>query len=113
MTNRNKKSVVLDLKTKEGHEALCRLVVNADVLITNYRLDAINRLQIDYDTLRALNPKLIYALATGYGEKGEEKDKPGYDTVCYWTRSGFESIFSPSMAGLVLSLLAPVITPVQ
>ncbi|MFL2849420.1 MAG: CaiB/BaiF CoA transferase family protein [Pseudohongiellaceae bacterium] len=95
MTNRNKKSVVLDLKTKEGHEALCRLAEDADVLITNYRLDAINRLKIDYDTLRALNPKLIYALATGYGEKGEEKDKPGYDTVCYWTRSGFESHIFP------------------
>ena len=65
------------------------------VLITNYRLDAIYRLKIDYDTLRALNPKLIYALATGYGEKGEEKDKPGYDTVCYWTRSGFESHIFP------------------
>jgi crotonobetainyl-CoA:carnitine CoA-transferase CaiB-like acyl-CoA transferase len=95
MTNRNKKSVVLDLKTEEGHEALCKLAAEADVLITNYRLDAINRLKIDYDTLHAINPRLIYGLATGYGENGEEKDKPGYDTVCYWTRSAFESHVFP------------------
>ncbi|MDD9890926.1 MAG: CaiB/BaiF CoA-transferase family protein, partial [Gammaproteobacteria bacterium] len=53
------------------------------------------RLNIDYDTIRAVNPKIIYALATGYGEKGEEKDKPGYDTVCYWTRSGIEMHLFP------------------
>ena len=90
MTNRNKKSVVLDLKTEEGHDAVCRLASDADVFITNYRIDAINRLKINYDSMRDVNPKLIYALATGYGEKGEEIDKPGYDTVCYWTRSGIE-----------------------
>lgn len=95
MTNRNKKSVVLDLKTAEGHDAICRLAAEADVFITNYRLDAVSRLNIDYDTIRAVNPKIIYALATGYGEKGEEKDKPGYDTVCYWTRSGIEMHLFP------------------
>ena len=95
MTNRNKKSVVLDLKTEEGLDAVCRLASDADVFITNYRIDAINRLKIDYDSMREINPKLVYALATGYGEKGEEIDKPGYDTVCYWTRSGIESHLFP------------------
>ncbi len=95
MTNRNKKSVVLDLKTEEGHDAVCRLAAEADVFITNYRLDAINRLKIDYDTIKQVNPKLVYALATGYGESGAEKDKPGYDTVCYWTRSGIEMQLFP------------------
>jgi len=95
MTNRNKKSVVLDLKTTEGHDAVCRLAAEADVFITNYRLNAIKRLNIEYETIKAINPKIIYALATGYGEKGEEKDKPGYDTVCYWTRSGIEMHLFP------------------
>ena len=95
MTNRNKRSLVLDLKNSDAHEALCKLVKEADIFITNYRLDAVSRLKIDYETMKAVNPKLIYALATGYGEKGEEKDKPGYDTICYWTRSAFENHIFP------------------
>ena len=95
MTNRNKRSLVLDLKDSGAHEALCKLVKEADIFITNYRLDAVSRLKIDYETMKAVNPKLIYALATGYGEKGEEKDKPGYDTICYWTRSAFENHIFP------------------
>lgn len=95
MTNRNKKSVVLDLKTAAGHDAVCRLAAKADIFITNYRLNAIDRLKIDYETIKKINPKIIYALATGYGQKGEERDKPGYDTVCYWTRSGIEMHLFP------------------
>ena len=74
MTNRNKRSLVLDLKKQDAYEALCKLVKDADVFITNYRLDAVSRLKIDYESMKAINPKLIYALATGYGEKGSEKD---------------------------------------
>jgi len=95
MTNRNKRSLVLNLKDNDAHEALCKLVKQADIFITNYRLDAVSRLKIDYETMKAINPKLIYALATGYGEKGKEKDKPGYDTICYWTRSAFENHIFP------------------
>ena len=95
MTNRNKRSLVLDLKKQDAYEALCKLVKDADVFITNYRLDAVSRLKIDYESMKAINPKLIYALATGYGEKGSEKDKPGYDTICYWTRSAFENHVFP------------------
>mgnify|MGYP003321115905 FL=1 len=95
MTNRNKRSLVLDLKSRDAYEALCKLVKDADVFITNYRLDAISRLKIDYESMSVINPKLIYALATGYGEKGSEKDKPGYDTICYWTRSAFENHIFP------------------
>ena len=54
MTNRNKKSVVLDLKLQESYEVLCKLVKDADVLITNYRLDAISRLKIDYETMKTV-----------------------------------------------------------
>ena len=90
MNNRNKKSVVLDLKTEARYEAFCKLIEDADVMVTNYRLQALERLKLDYESVKAINPKLIYALGTGFGEHGEEKHKAGYDTVCYWTRSAIE-----------------------
>lgn len=93
--NRNKKSIALDLKTDAGYEVFCRLIKDADVLITNYRLKALERLKLEYDDIKALNPKIIYALATGFGEQGDEKDKPGYDTVCYWSRSAIEQHIFP------------------
>lgn len=88
--NRNKKSVVLDLKTEAGYAVFCKIIADADVLITNYRLKALDKLKLDYDSVRALNSKIIYALATGFGEHGEEAHKPGYDVVSYWSRSGIE-----------------------
>ena len=93
--NRNKKSVVLNLKSDQGYAAFCKIISDADVLITNYRLKALSKLKLDYETIRALNPTLIYALATGFGEKGEEAHKPGYDTVAYWSRSGIETQVFP------------------
>lgn len=93
--NRNKKSVVLDLKSDLGYEAFSKIISDADVLITNYRLKALGKLKLDYDSVRKLNPKLIYALATGFGEKGAEAHKPGYDTVAYWSRSGIETQVFP------------------
>lgn len=93
--NRNKKSVVLDLKSEAGYEAFCKLVADADVLVTNYRLKALERLKLEYETIREMNPAIIYALATGFGEQGDEAHKPGYDTVCYWSRSGIETQVFP------------------
>lgn len=93
--NRNKKSVVLNLKTESGYEALCKLIVDADVLVTNYRPAALRKLKLEYETIRELNPKIIYALATGFGEHGDEAQKPGYDTICYWSRSGIENHIFP------------------
>ncbi len=93
--NRNKKSIVLDLKTAAGHAALLKLVSTADIFITNMRPAALVRLRLDYTDLKALNSRLIYAHATAYGEHGDEKDKPGYDTICYWSRSGIEGQVFP------------------
>lgn len=95
MNNRNKKSVALDLKSEAGYEAFCKLLGDADVMVTNYRLKALQRLKLDYASVRQINPKLIYALGTGFGEYGEEKHKSGYDTVCYWSRSGIEGQVFP------------------
>jgi crotonobetainyl-CoA:carnitine CoA-transferase CaiB-like acyl-CoA transferase len=95
MDNRNKKSVVLDLRTEPGKEAMLKLLRRADVFLTNYRRGALKRLNMTYDDLRPLNPRLIYAYGSGYGEIGPEADKPGYDSVCYWSRSGIESTVFP------------------
>jgi crotonobetainyl-CoA:carnitine CoA-transferase CaiB-like acyl-CoA transferase len=93
--NRNKKSVALDLKTAAGRAALLTLLESADVFVTNLRPQALKRLQLDYDSLHEVSPRLIYAHASGYGEEGEEQDKPGYDTICYWSRSAIEAHVFP------------------
>jgi formyl-CoA transferase len=93
--NRNKKSLAIDVKSSAGYEVVCRLVSQADVFATNYRPSALKRLRLTYDDLKPLQPQLIYALGTGFGEQGPESDKPGYDSVCYWSRSGIESQVFP------------------
>jgi crotonobetainyl-CoA:carnitine CoA-transferase CaiB-like acyl-CoA transferase len=80
-TNRNKKSVVLDLKRPEPSAALKRLVESADVFVHNMRTAAAGRLGIDYESLKAINPKLIYASATGYRKGGSKDGRPAYDDV--------------------------------
>ncbi|MDA9436945.1 CaiB/BaiF CoA transferase family protein [Bradyrhizobium sp. CCBAU 51627] len=81
--NRNKRSVVLDLKSAEGQAAFYRLVDRADVVVHNFRPSVPRRLGIDYETLRSLRPDLIYCSLTGYGENenGPLRDHPGYDTM--------------------------------
>jgi crotonobetainyl-CoA:carnitine CoA-transferase CaiB-like acyl-CoA transferase len=85
---RNKRSLALDLSKPEGQAVLHRLVMDADVFITNFPPDVRGRLGISYTELSPLNPRLIYASFTGYGEKGEEANKPGFDSNAYWARSG-------------------------
>lgn len=85
---RSKRSLVLDLKSAEGRAVLCRLATNADVFITNFPRSVRQRLGITYDTLSALNPRLIYASFTAYGEVGPEAEKSGFDSTAWWARSG-------------------------
>jgi formyl-CoA transferase len=85
---RNKKSIALDLSQAEAQAVLYRLVAEADVFITNLPPSVRNKLGITYDHLAHLNERLIYASFTGYGEKGEEANKPGFDSNAYWARSG-------------------------
>ena len=80
-TNRSKLGIVLDLKQQEGQEVLLRLAEWADVLVHNFRPSVPQRLGIEYERLRQLNPRLIYCSLTGYGETGPLKDKAGYDQV--------------------------------
>jgi len=79
--NRNKRSLVLDLKTPRGHEAFIAVVKSADVLIYNVRPQAMKRLGLDYETLRQINPRLIHLGAFGFGEDGPYAQKPAYDDL--------------------------------
>jgi formyl-CoA transferase len=80
-TNRGKRALVLDLKQPEGLAVLHRMVASADVLVENFRPSVPARLGIDYPRLRTINPRLVYAGLTGYGDTGPLSDKGGFDQV--------------------------------
>src|ERR1700759_4455213 len=88
MEARNKKSLALDLTKPDAQAVLYKLATEADVFITNMPPQVRAKLGITHDHLAHLNPRLIYASFTGYGEKGEEANKPGFDSNAYWARSG-------------------------
>lgn len=79
--NRNKRSVTLNLKSEAGREAFKRLVETADILVENYRPGAMARLGLDYPALRAINPGLIYASISGFGQSGPWATRPGFDLM--------------------------------
>ena len=79
--HRNKRSLTLDLKAREGIEIFRKLVRGADVLVENYRPDVKTRLGIDYDALKRLNPRLVYASISGFGQSGPYRDRAGFDQI--------------------------------
>jgi formyl-CoA transferase len=79
--NRNKESVTIDLQSPGGREAFKRLAARADVVLENFRAGVLDRLGIGYETLKSLNPKLIYCSISGFSEDGPYKDRPAFDTV--------------------------------
>ncbi len=79
--HRNKRSVTLNLKSKAGLAAFRKLAEKADVIVENFRPDVKNRLGIDYDTLSATNPGLVYASISGFGQDGPYKERPGFDQI--------------------------------
>jgi crotonobetainyl-CoA:carnitine CoA-transferase CaiB-like acyl-CoA transferase len=88
LESRNKKSLALDLSKSEGQAVLYRLAAEADVFITNFPPAVRTRLGITWEQLQPLNARLVYASFTGYGEKGAEANKPGFDSNAFWARSG-------------------------
>ncbi len=79
--NRGKRSVTVDFSTPEGLATLRALAADADVLVENYKAGTLARYGLDYDTLKAINPRLVYISITGFGQTGPMADKPGYDYV--------------------------------
>jgi len=88
LTSRNKRSIVLDLARNDGREVLLKLVGGADVFVTNFQPSLLSKFRLNWDDLRPVNKRLVYAHITGYGERGEDADAPAYDGLAYWARSG-------------------------
>lgn len=104
--NRNKRSVVLDLKTEEGHRAATKIVEEADVLVHNYRPGVMSRLQLSYEDVSELNPEIIYVAISGYGSSGPYANRPGQDLI-YQAMTGLTSYTGrtdepPTPAGTVV-----------
>lgn len=98
--DRNKRSLALDLKRPEARKIVHKLIVGADVFITNYPPPVRRRLGIAFDQLSRINERLIYASLTAYGEHGAEADKPGFDTTAWWARSGLMDMVRPDAHSL-------------
>lgn len=96
--NRNKKSITIDLKSEEGIQAVKQLVQESDVIINNFKTGTMERFGIGYDTLKKINPKLVYCSITGFGETGPYKDMPGYDFIIQ-AMSGLMSITGDEQSG--------------
>lgn len=93
--NRGKKSVVIDTSKPEGQALIREMVKDADVFLTNVRPGGLTRSGLDHDSLKALNPKLVYCSLTGYGLDGPDADRPGFDVASFWSRTGVASLTIP------------------
>lgn len=94
LLNRNKKSVTIDMKTKEGVALVRSMIPHCDVLVENFRPGVMKRLGLDYDTARSLNDDLIYASISGFGQDGPLRDLPAFDLVIQ-AMSGLMSVTGP------------------
>ncbi len=93
--NRGKKSIVIDTSTKDGQDLLRKMVKEADVFLTNVRPGGLERSGLDYESLKTLNPRLVYCSLTGYGLQGEDADRPGFDIASFWCRTGVANLTIP------------------
>ncbi|MBI2357480.1 MAG: CoA transferase [Deltaproteobacteria bacterium] len=104
--NRNKESVLVDLKTPEGKEICLALVKNADVFVENFRPGTADRLGLGYETVRAVNRRLVYCSISAFGQTGPYAGKPGFDTLGQ-AMSGLLSVLTdhddPKLMGIALS----------
>jgi crotonobetainyl-CoA:carnitine CoA-transferase CaiB-like acyl-CoA transferase len=103
LTARGKKSIALDVRRPEGRDVVRELVRRADVFITNLHPSVLEKMEMRYEDLAPENPRLIYAHATGYGDQGDEVEKPGYDATAWWARSGLMDAVRPAGAEFALA----------
>lgn len=95
LDNRGKRGVVLDISKPEGREAAIKLARTADIFLTNVRPGSLKRAGLDFDSLHAEHPSLIYCSLTGYGLQGADADRAGMDVAAFWSRAGVGSITAP------------------
>lgn len=88
LENTGKKCVTLNTKTEAGRDALEKLIADCDIFITNWRQSPLKRSGLDYETLKVKYPKLVMGYISGYGEKGPDKDLPGFDFTAFFARGG-------------------------
>jgi crotonobetainyl-CoA:carnitine CoA-transferase CaiB-like acyl-CoA transferase len=93
--NRGKKSIGVDLTTPGGREVVLEIAKSCDAFVTSYLPSRRRRFGIDVDDVRAVNPAIIYARGSGYGPRGDDADRPGYDGVSYWSRGGVGKALTP------------------
>lgn len=86
--DRNKKSIAINMAVHEGQAILHKLIASADVFLNNLRPYELEKFNLTYEALSKLNPKIVFANLTGYGQRGPEKNTGGYDSVAFWARSG-------------------------
>lgn len=97
--NLNKRFISLNMRTEAGHEAMMKLLEGADVLVTNFRVQALEGMGMAYEQLKDRFPRLIHASVLGYGAEGPDKDRPGYDYTAFFSRSGMMADLPPAGAG--------------
>jgi crotonobetainyl-CoA:carnitine CoA-transferase CaiB-like acyl-CoA transferase len=95
LANAGKRSLALDVQSEQGHEVLHRLLESADVLLTNLRPGALARLGLDAETVTSRYPRLVFARGHGYGVRGPDADRAGYDASAFWSRGGLANILTP------------------
>jgi crotonobetainyl-CoA:carnitine CoA-transferase CaiB-like acyl-CoA transferase len=100
LDNRNKRSVGLDFSVPEARDVAAALVDEADVFVTNARPAALTRAGLDYETVSARNPRVVYAHITGYGLVGDERDRAAFDVGAFWSRAGVAAALAPEGAPL-------------
>lgn len=93
--NVGKKLTSINLKNPDGYKLLMELLSDADVFLTNTRMQSLQKLGLGYDVLKEKFPRLIYAHFSGFGLKGPDKDRPGYDTTAFWMKTGAVTDWTP------------------
>jgi crotonobetainyl-CoA:carnitine CoA-transferase CaiB-like acyl-CoA transferase len=94
MDNRGKRSIVLDVTTDDGRATMRELLYGADVFLTNVRTRALARMGVDFESVAARNPTLVYGLITGYGQRGPDADRAAYDVAAFWARAGLAHLLT-------------------
>ena len=98
LTSRHKRDIALDLNQAAGRDVLHQLVAQADVFIHNFRADQLERYDLTFDRLRSMNSRLIYAQPTGFGTRGPDSEKRGYDTTAWWASAGILDLMKPGVS---------------